>query len=211
VQQYTQPISYGITSYELKQWLSVAFVQDSIRVNDDLTLDARPALRPPDADRRDQQLRAARRLRLASGGDRALSIRGGYGDVLHADPRQRARQRSLTGGSTALTTYTATPGQTRLPDLPDRALPAAAVRSEDAAAVAAAGARHHDPAGSATSTSAVREYGLNFDLLPNYPDEFVNPRSQVTSIGAEREIMKGCSPAPTTCTSTGPTSIARST
>jgi hypothetical protein len=32
---------------------------------------------------------------------------------------------------------------------------------------------------------------LNFDLLPNYPDEFVNPRSQVTSIGAEREITQG--------------------
>jgi hypothetical protein len=34
-------------------------------------------------------------------------------------------------------------------------------------------------------------YGLNFDLLPNYPDEFVNPRSQVTSIGVEREIIRG--------------------
>src|SRR5206468_9741251 len=34
-------------------------------------------------------------------------------------------------------------------------------------------------------------YNLNFDLLPNYPDEFVNPRSQVTSIGAEREIVRG--------------------
>jgi hypothetical protein len=33
-------------------------------------------------------------------------------------------------------------------------------------------------------------YGLNFDLLPNYPDEFVNPRSQVTSIGAEREVVR---------------------
>jgi hypothetical protein len=34
-------------------------------------------------------------------------------------------------------------------------------------------------------------YGLNFDLLPNYPDEFVNPRSQVSSIGFEREIARG--------------------
>ena len=31
VQQYTEPVNYGITSYELKQWMSVAFVQDSIR------------------------------------------------------------------------------------------------------------------------------------------------------------------------------------
>jgi hypothetical protein len=35
------------------------------------------------------------------------------------------------------------------------------------------------------------KYGLNFDLLPNYPDKFVNPRSQVVSIGAEREMAKG--------------------
>src|SRR4029079_418662 len=34
-------------------------------------------------------------------------------------------------------------------------------------------------------------YGLNFDKLPNYPDEFVNPRSQVVSIGAEREVKRG--------------------
>ena len=27
--------------------------------------------------------------------------------------------------------------------------------------------------------------------MPNYPDEFVNPRSQVTSIGVEREFFKG--------------------
>src|SRR6185503_430089 len=32
---------------------------------------------------------------------------------------------------------------------------------------------------------------LNFNQLPNYPDEFVNPRSQVASIGAEREIVRG--------------------
>src|SRR5882762_5329753 len=40
VQNYTQPISFGISSYELNQWLSAVFVQDSIRVNNDLTLDA---------------------------------------------------------------------------------------------------------------------------------------------------------------------------
>src|ERR1043166_2563157 len=33
--------------------------------------------------------------------------------------------------------------------------------------------------------------GLHFNLLPNYPDELVNPRSQVASIGAEREIVRG--------------------
>ena len=55
----------------------------------------------------------------------------------------------LVNGLDGLTTYTATPGQTRLPDLPDRILPPAVVRSEDAAGVAVAGARHHDPGGPA--------------------------------------------------------------
>jgi hypothetical protein len=32
---------------------------------------------------------------------------------------------------------------------------------------------------------------LNFDLLPNYPDRLVNPKSQTTSIGAERALGKG--------------------
>src|SRR5436305_2508207 len=39
VQQYTQPISFGISSYNLKQWMSVLYAQDSFRVSDDLTLD----------------------------------------------------------------------------------------------------------------------------------------------------------------------------
>jgi hypothetical protein len=39
--------------------------------------------------------------------------------------------------------------------------------------------------------SQFARYGLNFDLLPNYPDELVNPRSHVASIGAETEIIRG--------------------
>ena len=34
-------------------------------------------------------------------------------------------------------------------------------------------------------------FGLNFDLLPNYPDKLVNPRSQVVTFGAEREFFRG--------------------
>src|SRR5207248_7407061 len=31
----------------------------------------------------------------------------------------------------------------------------------------------------------------NFDLLPDYPDKLVNPRSQIMTIGAEREVIRG--------------------
>jgi TonB-dependent receptor-like protein len=40
VQNYTQPINFGISSYELPQWLLTGFVQDSIHLRTDLTLDA---------------------------------------------------------------------------------------------------------------------------------------------------------------------------
>jgi hypothetical protein len=35
------------------------------------------------------------------------------------------------------------------------------------------------------------QMGLNFDALPNYPDTLRNPRSQVVSFGAERELRNG--------------------
>ena len=92
MQQYSQPVSYGITSYELNQWMSVAFVQDSIRVGDELTLDA--GLRYDRQTLTDATSNFAPRLgfalasagRLAAGGSRRLR------DVLHADSRQRARR-----------------------------------------------------------------------------------------------------------------------
>jgi hypothetical protein len=39
--------------------------------------------------------------------------------------------------------------------------------------------------------SQFAKYGLNFDKLPFYPDQLVNPKSEVMSIGAEREFGKG--------------------
>src|SRR5205814_2579243 len=39
VQNYTQPISYGITTFDLRQWLIAGYAQDRFRVNPDLTLD----------------------------------------------------------------------------------------------------------------------------------------------------------------------------
>jgi hypothetical protein len=39
--------------------------------------------------------------------------------------------------------------------------------------------------------SQFTKYGLNFDLLPFYPDKLVSPRSQVVSIGGEREVFHG--------------------
>ena len=191
VQQYTQPISYGITSYELKQWMSTVFVQDSIRAGNDLTLDV--GLRYDRQTLTDATGNVAPRIGVGwhPNGDSRLSVRGGYG-MYYTQIRSNSVAGYLLSGLDGLTTYTAVPGQLGFPScltgscLPlafdPKILPASQLPARDI--TIRAGQR-------AFYQSQFANYGLNFDLIPNYPDEFVNPRSQVVSIGAERELMKG--------------------
>jgi hypothetical protein len=191
VQQYSQPVSYGVSSYELKQWMSVVFVQDSIRVNNQLTIDA--GLRYDRQTLTDATKDFAPRLGFGwhPNGDSKLVVRGGYA-MYYTQVRANAIASALTGGLDGLVTYTAVPGQTGFPTcLTGPCLPV----DIDPRVLALA----QQPPRNITIRAGQREfyksqfasYGLNFDLLPNYPDTFVNPRSQVTSIGAEREVVKG--------------------
>ncbi len=97
VQNYTQPISFGITSYDLKQWLIAGFRagQHPRRQRPD----ARP--RPP---LRRQTLTDAKNdfaPRVGFGwhpnGDARLAIRGGYG-MYYTQIQSNAIADSLTGG-----------------------------------------------------------------------------------------------------------------
>jgi hypothetical protein len=98
----------------------------------------------------------------------------------------------LVNGLDGLTTYTAVPGQLGFPTcltgacLPlsfdPRTLPASQLPARDITIQAGHRAFYQ---------AQFARYGLNFDQLPNYPDKLVNPRSQVITIGAERELGKG--------------------
>jgi outer membrane receptor protein involved in Fe transport len=79
VQQYTQPISYGISSYNLKQWMSVLYAQDNFRVSDDLTLDL--GIRYDRQTLTDATNNVVPRVGFGwhPNGDPRLAIRGGYG------------------------------------------------------------------------------------------------------------------------------------
>jgi hypothetical protein len=191
VQQYSQPVDYGVSTYEMSQWMSVAFVQDSFRVGDDLTIDA--GLRYDRQTLTDATANFAPRVGFGwhPGGDSRLAVRGGYG-VYYTQVRANTIADTITGGLDGMTTYTATPGQTGFPTcltgaclpvpIDPRTLPLS-----------------QQPARNITIRAGRREFyrqqfaefGLDFDLLPDYPGELVNPRSQVTSIGAEREIAPG--------------------
>jgi hypothetical protein len=191
VQNYTQPINFGISSYNLKQWLNVAFVQDSIHLRPDLTVDL--GLRYDRQTLTDAKGDFAPRIGFGWNprGDSRLSIRGGYG-LYYTQIQSNLIASYLVNGLDGLTTYTATPGQLGFPTcltgscLPlsfdPKTLPASQLPARDI--TIQAGRRDFYKAQFA-------KYGLNFDLLPNYPARLVNPRSQVMSIGAEREVTKG--------------------
>ena len=191
VQQYTQPINFGISSYVLKQWLYAMFVQDSIRVHRDFTLDL--GLRYDRQTLTDANKDFAPRVGFGwhPGGNSRTSIRGGYG-MYYTQIQSNLIASYLVNGLDGLTTYTATPGQFGFPTcltgpcLPvafdPRTLPPSQLPARDITIA---------PGRRSFYQTQFAKYGLNFDLLPNYPDKLVNPRSQVVSVGAEREIVRG--------------------
>src|SRR4051794_2244563 len=191
VQSYTQPINFGISTYELTQRLYTAFVQDSIQVTNDLNVDA--GLRYDRQTLTDAKKNFEPRVGFGwhPNGDPRLAIRGGYG-MYYTHIQSNLIASYLVNGLDGLTTYTATPGQLGFPTcltgscLPLSFDPNTLAPSQLPARDITIGAGRR----SFYETQFAR-YGLNFGLLPNYPDKLVNPRSQVVSIGAEREIVKG--------------------
>ena len=181
VQNYTQPINFGISSYELKQWLVTGFVQDSIHVRRDLTIDL--GLRYDRQTLTDATKDFAPRVGFGwhPAEALALSIRGGYG-MYYSQIQSNLVASYLVGGLDGLTTYTAVPGQLGFPTcltgscLPlsfdPKTLPAPQLPARDITIQAGRRAFYE---------AQFAKYGLNFDLLPNYPDKLVNPRSQVVS------------------------------
>jgi hypothetical protein len=191
VQNYTQPINFGISSYELPQWLLTGFVQDSIHVRPDLTIDA--GLRYDRQTLTDATKNFAPRIGFAwhPAGYSRLAIRGGYA-MYYTQIRSNQVAGFQVNGLDGLTTYTAVPGQLGFPTcltgdcLPlvfdPKTLPASQLPARDITIIA--GKRDF-------YQTQFAKYGLDFNKLPNYPDEFVNPRSQVVSIGVEHELVRG--------------------
>jgi hypothetical protein len=189
VQNYQQPINFGIDSYELKQWLLTGFVQDDWKVHPDFTLNL--GLRYDRQTLTDATKNFAPRVGFGwhPGGDARTSVRGGYG-MYYTQIRSNAVASFLVNGLDGLTTYTAVSGQTGFPtsltsvpvNVDPRTLPASQLPARDITIRAGRADFYR---------TQFAQYGLNFDRLPNYPGELVNPRSQVVSFGAEHEFFGG--------------------
>jgi hypothetical protein len=192
VQNYSQPINFGIADYRLGQWLLAGFVQDNFRVRPDLTLNL--------GLRYDRQTLTGAKKNFAPrigfgwnpGGDARTAIRGGYG-MYYTQIRSNVYAAALTGGLEGLATYTATPtGSTSVGfptcltcvpvNVDPRTLPAAQLPARDITIL---------PGRRAFYEQQFAQFGLNFDLLPNYPDRLVNPRSQIATVGVEHEFGRG--------------------
>jgi hypothetical protein len=192
VQTYSQPLNFGISTYDLSQWLVSGFLQDSFRVTSDFTLDLglRYDVQTLTDDRNNVQPRIG--FGWHPYGDPRTAIRGGYG-IYYAQIRTNAVAGYLVNGLDGLATYTANPTGAQSVGFPTcltcvpvnidpRTLPASEIPARDI--TIRAGMRDFYRAQFA-------RYGLNFDLLPSYPDALINPESQVFTIGFEREFAKG--------------------
>ncbi|HEX8650514.1 MAG TPA: TonB-dependent receptor [Pyrinomonadaceae bacterium] len=190
VQNYSQPIDFGINSYSLGQWLLTGFVQDDWKVRPDLTLNL--GLRYDRQTLADATANFAPRVGFGwhPGGDPRTSIRGGYG-MYYTQIRTNVVAGYLLNGLDGLATYTAFPGEIGFPTC----LTCAPVNVDPSTLAAT-----QIPPRDITIRAGRREFyeaqfarfGLNFDaLLPNYPDKLVNPRSHVLTIGVEREVIRG--------------------
>jgi Carboxypeptidase regulatory-like domain len=189
VQNYQQPINFGISSYELPQWLLTAFVQDTFHVQPNFTLDLGLRYDRQTLTTATKNFQPRIGFAWQPGSDGRTSIRGSYA-MYYTQIRTNALAGYLVNGLDGLTTYTAIAGQTGFPtsltsvpvNVDPRTVPASQLPARDI--TIRAGQRDF-------YTAQFARYGLNFNLLPNYPNEFNNPRSQVYTIGAEREVARG--------------------
>jgi carboxypeptidase family protein/TonB-dependent receptor-like protein len=190
VQQYTQPISFGITDYKLTQRLYTGFVQDSIQITNDFNVDA--GLRYDRQTLTDAKKNFEPRIGFGwhPNGDPRLAIRGGYG-LYYTQIQSNLIASYLVNGLDGLTSYTATSIQFGFPTcltgpsclpVPFNVQPGAPIPARDITIQAGRRAFYE---------AQFARYGLNFDKLPFCPDQLVNPKSEVMSIGAEREFGKG--------------------
>ncbi len=192
VQSYTQPINFGVSAFDLGQWLDAAFIQDHFRLRNDITLDL--GLRYDVQTSMDSRLDFAPRVGFAWNpwGDSRTSVRGGYA-MYYTQIQSNQFGSYLVSGLDGLTTYTATPGQTGFPTcltgacLPVNVNPATIPASQLPARDITIQAGRAD-----FYTTQFAKFGLDFSkIAPLYPAQFVNPRSQVVTAGVEREITKG--------------------
>ena len=182
MQRYQQSFNFGIGTYERSQWLYAIFAQDSYRVRGDVTVNA--GIRYHRQTFADGGGNFAPRIGASWNpfGDPKTVVRGGYG-MYYTQLRAGLDANFELEGPEGIFTYQATPGQTGFPTC----LTCTPV------AFNANTARTTLPARNITiRPGRASHYSQFFNIaqLADYSEAtFENPRSQVGSIGIEREVL----------------------
>jgi len=186
MQSYTQGFNFGVGSYTQQQWLVAGYAQDSYRAQ---RPDARRrgSLRSPDVQRCKNELRTAPGFAWNPNGDRKTAVRGGYG-LYWTQLRSNLAASFELNGPLGIGSYSANPGQTGFP----ACLTCTPVVFDANAVASTLPPRNVTirPGQADLYAPIFAQYGVDFSKVPDYPDSLVNPKSQVTSIGVEREIAR---------------------
>jgi Carboxypeptidase regulatory-like domain len=182
--KYQQSFNFGQGTYVLDQWVYDVFVQDSYRPVRDVTLDL--GLRYDRQTFSQGKKNVAPRVGFAwnPNGSPKLSVRGGYG-IYYTELRANNDASFTLGGPQGQFTYTAAPGQTGFPTCVGPGCTPVLFNQN--------AALNTLPARNITIEPGLASYyeslGVNVAALPGYAAAtFVNPKSQVGSIGFERQI-----------------------
>ena len=183
MQRYQQSFNLGKAAYEVPQWLFAVFAQDSYRARTDVTVTA--GIRYDRQTFADGPGNFAPRIGFAwnPNGDPKTAVRGGYG-FYYTQLRASIDADFELGGPEGIFTYQATRGQTGFPSC----LTCTPVNFNASAAKATL------PARNITIRPGRTPYYSQFfevaRLLGYSSATFENPRSQVGSIGIEREVIR---------------------
>ncbi|MGE5815898.1 MAG: TonB-dependent receptor domain-containing protein [Acidobacteriota bacterium] len=174
--RYTQTFDFGVNQYTLRQWIYTLFAQDSLRLGPDLTLDL--GLRYDRQTFSDGTKNLAPRVGFGwhPGGEAATAVRGGYG-VYYTMLRANTQANFTLNGPEGQFTYSVAPGQLGFPS----SLTAVPIQFPAGAVL---------PARNITIRPGRADYYRRFLDISRleYPDALVNPKSQVGSIGIERDL-----------------------
>jgi Carboxypeptidase regulatory-like domain len=182
MERYQQSFNLGKATYEVPQWLFAVFAQDSYRARNDVTLHA--GIRYDRQTFADGPGNFAPRIGFAwnPSGNPKTAVRGGYG-FYYTQLRASLGADFELGGPEGIFTYQATSGQTGFPSC----LACTPVNFNVNAAKATLPARNITiRPGRASYYSQFFEVAR---LLGYSSATFENPRSQVGSIGIEREVI----------------------
>lgn len=174
VQSFTQ--GFGNTTYNVKEWLWSLFAQDNIRLRPDLALNLGARYERQTFTDADKNFSPRVGFAYNVLGDSKTVLRGSYG-IYYSEIRANLAATYLITGPTGIFSFSAAPGQMGFPTTlaPLPAFPTGAVL----------------PPRNINVRPGQRAFLSRFfdvSQLRGYPDRLLNPYTQLTTLGIEREL-----------------------